>query len=357
MSKTPTYEKAYIDFDTVLYRAAKSVQQETILVSHIPTGDNFSFSGVTEFRGRKKYEDGGWIYEQNLLRKDQNLPLYKREDFVVTPIQALKDVPADKDNLVEWAMELIDYKVGAIKKAMDSETYVLGIGGATNFRFEAAHIKPYKGQRPPKPLIFESLREAFVQKYKNKVSVSREGMEQDDEISIRGWESYFHHQRTGKWKYVLGYIDKDLIMTPCPHWNYDKAEEGIVVPTINECCLAFCCQLLTGDVADNIQGLPDIPNSLREEYGIRKGKGCGKETALKLLGGCSSPVEMFTNVVVAYKAYYGLEPFLFVSHRGVEMERTWLDMLKENALLLYMMRKPHERYDIENTFKRLGVEY
>jgi hypothetical protein len=32
-------------------------------------------------------------------------------------------------------------------------------------------------------------------------------------------------------------------------------------------------------------------------------------------------------------------------------------MLRENALLLYMMRKEDEVFNIENTFKRMNIDY
>lgn len=355
---TNLYKCCYIDFDTVLYRSSKSVQKSSILVTHNEEGWSKQFDGVSKFYGLGNTKAKGWIGEENVKREQEGKPLYDVSQFTIENIEELNPELGSHKNILMSAMDLIDYRVGAIKKVCNADKYVLGIGGNSNFRYEAAHILPYKGKRVAKPIIFEELREAFIKKYGSKVSIARDGMEQDDEISIRGWESYFHSLKTGSHKYVLGFIDKDLLMVPCPSFNYDKPEDGITIPTIEDCARMFCSQLLSGDKStDNIQGLPDLSKEFRTKYSIGQHKGVGKATALKVLEGCNSPVEMYNRVVEAYKSFYGVSSFEFTSHRGEVSQRIWLDMLRENALLLHMMRKPNERYDIEETFKRLGVDY
>jgi len=328
------YELAHIDCDTILHRAAESVQENYIVVTNKHTGEKMEFSGVQKFYGKSnKKKDGGWIGEQDK---------YTVDDFTIEQHVRYKPLPDEEESLVKWALGMIDFKVGAVKKVSNAKDYRLWVGGEGNFRYDVAQIQPYKGLRKDKPMIFKELKEEFLRKYRSKVCVARDGMEADDECSIKGWDSWRHCRRTGKHKYVLGFVDKDLKMIPCPSFNYDKPELGIVEPTLEDCCRAFCKQLLMGDKStDNIPGL----------------KGVGEKTALKLLEGRNTPKEMYEAVVLAYKDYYGLEAFPFVSHRGVESTRTWLDMLKENSILLYMLREPYEVYNIEETFKRLGVDY
>lgn len=357
-AKPKVYECCYVDFDTVLYRAANMVQQNYINVTYKKSGKVKRFDGVSKFYGKKKSKNGGWIEEINIIREKKGQSSLSVLDFNIEELAELREVPKEYPNVVEWALSVIDFKVGTIKKTSNAETYVLGIGGASNFRYDAAHILPYKGNRKPKPILFEELKEAFLTKYKSKVSIARNSMEQDDEISIRGWESYNHYLKTGKHKYILAYIDKDLNSVPCPYFNYDKCEEGIVEPTIEDCARAFCSQLISGDLStDNIQGLPNLSPEFCRKYGLPKSRGVGKATAIKALEGCETPVEMYTRVVEAYKSYYGIEAFSFISYRNERSQRTWFDMLKENALLLHMMRKPHERFNIEDTFKRMGISY
>ena len=364
------YECCHVDFDTVLHRAADYVQESYIEVTNKATQEVMEFSGVQKFYGTSnKKKDGGWIGEWNANNELQ----VKYEDFIVEQKSRLKPLPEEtvlmvdgkvvsheelaelqyppiaheevvktEESHLDWAMGLIDFRIGAIKKTSNATDYRLWIGGDGNFRYDVAQILPYKGARKDKPILFQELKAEFLKKYKNKVCISRPGHESDDECSIKGWESYSHFRKTGKHKYVLSYIDKDLKMIPCPYFNYDKPELGITTPTIEECCHHFCIQLLKGDLStDNIPGL----------------KGIGDKTALKLLEDRNTPKEMYEAVVVAYKDFYGLEAFPFTSHRGVESTRTWLDMLRENARLLYMLREPNEVYDIEETLKRLGVDY
>lgn len=353
------YECCYVDFDTILYRAASGVQQNYILVTDKQERYPVQrFDGVSKFYGLGKSKEGGWIKEENERLVSQGFDKISSDEFEIETCAELKGLPPEYESHVDWAMTQIDFKVGDIKKTCGADKYVLGIGGQSNFRYEAAHILAYKEKRKAKPILFAELREAFINKYKSKVSIARDGMEQDDEISIRGWESYFHYIKTGKHKFVLGFVDKDLLMVPCPSFNYDKCEEGIREPTIEDCARAFCIQLLCGDLGtDNIQGLPNLSVDFCAKYNLPKPRGVGKATALKILENCTTPREMYEMVVEAYQSYYGKEPFEFTSFRNEVSTRTWLDMLKENALLLHMMRKANERYDIEETFKRLNVDY
>ena len=327
------YECAHVDCDTILVRAANFVQEGFITVINNHTNETMEFSGVQKFYGNSpKKKDGGWIATQDK---------YTADDFTIEKGVRFKPLPEKEENYLKWAMWQIDSKVGDIKQISNAKDYRLWIGGEGNFRYDVAQIQPYKHNRPAKPLLFKELREAFIKKYGKRVCIAREGIESDDEISMKGWESYRHFMKTGVHKYVLGYIDKDINQVPCPSFNYDKPELGITTPTVEDCCRSFCTQMLTGDGIDAIPGL----------------KGVGKETALKLLEGRNTPKEMYEAVVVAYKDYYGLEASPFTSHRGVDSIRTWLDMLDENSRLLYMLRKPGEVYKIEDTFKRLGVDY
>jgi len=356
----PEYEMCYVDFDTILYRSSKSLQKDYIIVEHKKTGWKKRFDGVVKFYGRGKAKDGGWINEQNTERFGTDRPPISADDFIIHTESELIECPDPNMTLLEYGLQSIDFKVGTIKRVMCSKDYRLGIGGidGKNFRYDVAQIIPYKGLRKSKPLLFLELREAFITKYKNKVFVGRGDIEMDDEISIKGWESYKHFLKTGKHKYVLGFVDKDLLMTPCPHFNYDKAEYGITMPDINGCALHYATQLLCGDKStDNIQGLPNIGAEFASKYKLGKPRGVGSATAKSILEDCKTPIEMYARVVEAYKSFYGEAEFDFVSHEGIESKRTWEDMLRENATLLYMCRSYEEvkTYDIIKQLEKMGV--
>ncbi|QDB74076.1 hypothetical protein 2L372D_162 [Aeromonas phage 2L372D] len=350
---TQKYKMCHVDFDTCLFRAAKSCQKDYIIVTHKETGWKQRFDGVSKFYGLGKQKNKGWIGEQNAIREKQKKPLISADDFIIEECAELVDI---EEVVLKQALDLIDFTVGRIKKASEAEDYRLYIAGTGNWRYDAANILPYKGNRKPKPIFFLEVKEALIQKYKNKIVIV-DNAEVDDKIGEIGWQNYLNFRKTGKWEHVLSYIDKDLKMIISPHFNYDKCDEGVEINTPEEAAKWFCLQLLVGDkTTDNIQGLPNLSPEFQEKYELRKCRGLGKETALKILEG-KNIKESFEVVVEAYKSYYGEDKKKLLTFRGEELEYNWLDYLKENGLLLWMRREPDEMYNIEDTLKRLGIEY
>lgn len=348
------YKLCYVDLDTVLFRSAKSCQEDYIIVKHKETGEEFEFSGVQKFYGTKpSTKDGGWIGDQNKKRLEKGLEPYKFDMFTITEHARLVGSP---EEVIKNALEQIDYSVGRIKKHSQAEDYKLCIGGEGNWRYDYATILPYKGQRKAKPLMFLEVKEAFIKKYKKKVIIV-DKMEVDDYLGIIGFKNYQNFVKTKEWLYVLSFIDKDLKMILSPHFNYDKPEDGISVTTPVDSARHFCSQILSGDkTTDNILGLPSLTRDIQDKYNLRKCKGIGKDTAYKLVNNLSIK-ECFELVIECYKAYYGEAKKEFIDFRGTHHLYNWLDYLKENARLLWMMRFEDEEYNIEDTFKRLKIEY
>ena len=350
---TKTYEICHVDFDTVLFRAAKSCQTDFIMVKHKKIKWQKRFEGVSKFYGLGKAKNKGWIGEENTKREKAGKPLISVEDFIIEECSELRD---DHDVVLEDAINQIDYAVGRIKKHSEAEDYKLYVGDGGNFRYDLANILPYKGNRKDKPLLFLELKEKFVEKYKNKVVLIKD-QEVDDALGIIGYNNYKQFLKTKKYKDVLSFVDKDLKMILSPSFNYDKVEEGISTPTPEEAARYFCSQLLSGDkTTDNIQGLPNFSPEFQQKHNTGKTRGIGKATSNSLVEG-KSIKEMFSLVIEAYKSYYGEEKKEFVSFRGETFSWNWLDYLKENATLLWMRREEGEIYNIEDTFKRLKLEY
>lgn len=354
-----TYEMCYIDADSIVLQAAAQLQNNFIKVTHKKSGKVKNFKGVREFYGLKKSRDGGWIGEQNEKRIEKGLPLLTVDDFEIEQCAELINPPNVGQTLIEYGLQLIGFKIGEIKKVMDAKDYRACIGGGRCFRYDIAKIIPYKSSRVDKPLLLAELREAFLSTYHKRAILVDSQIETDDYISMKGWESYAHFVKTGKWRYVIAYIDKDLKQVLCPYLNFMKTSEGIKIPTAMECAYEFVISMLCGDVTDSIQGLPNIGKEFATKYNVTQ-RGVGKVTAETILGGCTTTKEMFERLVEAYRSYYGDDSFEFTDHEGNTSQRTWLDMLKENAALLYMLRSEKEIgkvYDITKTLDKLGVEY
>ena len=348
------FEKIICDSDTALFRAAKFIQEDYVIVTHKASGKTMEFQNQTAFWGHWAKKAGGWLAEKNEERVEKGLNPFTPEDFEIEECARLS--PEITNHLAE-AEKTFDFYVGHIKKIANCKDYELVIGGKDNFRYDAAHILPYKGERKDKPILFEEVRDLILTKYKNKVTVT-EGIEADDYLGIKGFENYQHYLKTKEWKYLLCYIDKDLDMIISPSVNPDKVEDGIKYTTPEMAAECFCLQLLSGDKStDNIQGLPNFTEEIQTKYKLGKTRGVGKATAEKYLDGCTSIKEMFGRVVEAYRSYYGDDVQILKSHRGDELEYTWLEYLQENAILLWMMRTPDEKYDITSTLDKLGIDY
>lgn len=344
----------YADFDTAIFRSAVTCQEDYIIVKHKKTGWEKRFKGVSKFYGLGKSHTGGWIGEQNAEREGTDKPQISADDFEISYHHELKNQSVEE--LIESSLQEIDFVVGRIKRTMDAEDYRLCIGGKGNYRHDLAQVLPYKANRGEKPILFQEIREAFIQKYKSKVIVA-DGIEAEDILGIEGFNAYLRFQKTGIWDTVICYIDKDVDQVYCPRFNYDKTQEGIKIPTPQECMFSFCKQLLIGDRStDNIPGLPELSNELKEKYQLRKYKGFGAATAEKLLEG-KGVKEMFEVVVEAYKSYFGEEKKEFISHRCEVLNWNWLDYLNDTARLVYLQKYEDEVYDIRKTLDKLKIQY
>lgn len=137
-----------------------------------------------------------------------------------------------------------------------------------NFRYDVAKTKPYKGNRKnPKPFHFYNIIAYLMYKYD--VVVSEDGYEADDMMCIE--------QKVRLGETIICTRDKDLRI--CPGWHFSwecgkqKAigpvytdrlgnlvaevnEQGKVIKRYGYGMKFFYYQMLAGDSADNIPGLP-----------------------------------------------------------------------------------------------------
>lgn len=127
----------------------------------------------------------------------------------------------------------------------------------SNYRFDIATIKPYKGNRTaPKPIYYDEIRQYLVDKYNAEII---SGMEADDAMGIE--------QMNSGGKSVICTIDKDLLMIPGHHYNFVTGERyhfsdpgELFMANGNKKLLGggikwFYAQCLLGDPADNVPGV------------------------------------------------------------------------------------------------------
>ena len=182
---------------------------------------------------------------------------------------------------------------------IDCDEHQLFLTGKQNFRHDIAVTAPYKGNRKdtPKPTHLPLLREYLQTAWDANVS---EGQEADDDIAIEA-------TRLGEESIIVS-IDKDFMQVPGWHYNFVKKEKKYVSP--EEGMRFFYKQILMGDSADNIKGMPRV-GAVRSE---------------KMLAPYSTELEFYRCCV-----------------EGLGKER-----VLENARLLWLRREPNQVWEPPN---------
>lgn len=351
---TQMFDAIIIDADTAFFRAAVSVEQRYIIATHRRTGQKKEFKTKTEFYGHHSKKAGGWLAELNEKRAEAGRRQFHPDEF---DFEELVRPNPEIDDHIKAGVGHFDYFIKMIRKAKLANRYKILVAGTGNYRYDEAHTLQYKGKRKDKPIFFKEIVEAICKKYIRQVEVIH-NREVDDQMAVYGFENLKHFRETGQWKFLLAYVDKDLKMISSPAINYDKLDEGYTFIDTEEAALWYCKQLLMGDkTTDNIQGLPDLPDDFKEQFGAKKGIGVGEDTADKVLADCMGVADMFERVCDAYIAYYGEKAVTFTTWRGEIKKWTWRDYLQETAMLIYMnpLDQPTQ-YTIKTHMKRVGVD-
>ena len=166
-----------------------------------------------------------------------------------------------------------------------------------NFRYSVAKTQPYKGNRKnPKPFHFYNILAHMLANYDTVVSEG--GYEADDMLCIT--------QVSRKDDTIICSRDKDLRICPGWHFSWECGKQGAIWPVktdrigwlepkggdvLGYGLSFFYYQMLVGDTADHIPGLP----------------GYGKVKSFALLKDLKTEEELFTTVRDLYKEVKGEE--------------------------------------------------
>lgn len=128
----------------------------------------------------------------------------------------------------------------------------LYISGKSNFRYDIAKTKPYKGNRATmvRPRYLEACKNHLCEKYG---AIVVDGYEADDAIAT---------DMTLTGAYHCG-VDKDILQIAGKHYNYVK-KEWITISE-EEATLRLYRQILMGDTSDNIPGLPRVGEKIAHD--------------------------------------------------------------------------------------------
>ncbi len=209
---------------------------------------------------------------------------------------------AEKDEPIENVLHSVKLVLRSMTEPFNSKMRRLFLTGKGNFRSEVAKTLEYKGNRKdtPKPQYYQEIRDYLMNVHGAEMINFQEA---DDAMGIE--------QMKYKGSSVIVSIDKDMRMIPGWHYNFVKQRLDYV--TKDEANWWFFRQLLTGDMTDNIKGVP----------------GMGPKTAEKLLGHLVGDTEAMQRVAIEqYRKAYG--------------EETWQSVHDEMAQLLWIRRKEDE---------------
>ena len=212
-------------------------------------------------------------------------------------------VDVAKHRLDHYITDILMCGVDNTFKDCFCDSWQLYLTGKNNFRYGVATTVPYKGNRvAPKPQHLQALRQHMIEEWGASVT---DGDEADDAIAIDG--------TTLGLACVMVSLDKDFDQIPGWHYNFVK-KIGYFVDE-RQGLYSFYKQILTGDTADNIQGLAGI----------------GPVKAAKKLAVCEDVTDLSEYEMAMYDVC-------------VDAYEGNVDRVLENALLLWLRRTPNEMW-------------
>jgi len=201
--------------------------------------------------------------------------------------------------------------------SMWAEVHLSMPGGSKGERYLIATVKPYQQQRTHagRPVNWEMLR-GYLEDYDGGLFsvVQWRDREADDGMALSSWQIEDPVRNT-----VIASPDKDMRMLAGLHIDFHDYTLTEVPEGSYELIGAnglvyghkwFWLQMLAGDAADNIPGLPRA-----------EGKLCGEKTAAKYLAGTTGNGEAFEVVSRLYRGTY---------------DAMWADALVEQSALLWL---------------------
>jgi hypothetical protein len=256
-----------------------------------------------------------------------------------------------------------DIRMQQIIDECQATKYRAFLTGDNNFRNKVATLQRYKGNRydadgvriTPQPEWLPQIRQYLVSNWHAELC---DGEEADDVLSYTQAENI---KNTGKELSVISTVDKDLLINPGWHHNMSSGylqevtEEGTLFldpkgKVRGTGMRFFFAQMLMGDSADWIPGLPKITPAIKEniptETNLRNG-GCGPKAAMSILADCETIQEMHDKVYACYILYWGEHSYCHW-RTGQEFKSgvaTANKQFIEQGRLLWMRREPKEMWN------------
>lgn len=340
------------DADQTAFTSAASSEKREIRVTSEIHNFDMNFKTRTDFYGRKKKELGGYLYDQNVMREVQGLPLYKKEDFIIADVQ----IPSEESH----CYHAIKQKIKPLLENLGLTKYICLLGGENNFRLDSPLPQQYKSNREDmlRPVLLEKARE-YIKTYHNAKVI--DSYEADDACRAYAEIGYQHYKKHGWFNYIIVSFDKDqrgfagLIIDPLTRDGKLVHNKPMLIDDeVGEIWLEkqsvkgygfkwMCTQCITGDSVDGI--LPYQP------FGIT----FGSASAYKLLGTCSTKAECLQLVAQQYVDWFS-DGVKFVDFKGIHRKFTagqWLEIIFS---LVYMKKSTTDKTTFFSLMKEYGAK-
>lgn len=255
------------------------------------------------------------------MKKEENIVVIDADSLVYIVGHQLKGTFREP-----WGRaKLNNYIIGILSKT-SSPNYIgfFGVKGSRNFRYDIAVTKPYKEMRHARK---KADRERRVELEKAGKYVEEDWFEFWEPVLKKHMEIFWKFQPVdtieaddaviiAKRKYeglfskvIIASTDKDLKQEP--GWNYDYKAVELVKIGEQEAKKALASQLISGDSADSIPGLPGagpgVATKLLKNFSYKN-----EEQFIKHM--TSIYIEYFTKTLFE-KAYVKQEKEFFLNHK------------------------------------------
>lgn len=324
---------AHIDLDFVKYGVASVGERRYIIATHKSTGRSKEFDNRTQFWGRGKKRDSGWLGELNATRDSP----FTWDEFEIEDKQEVTEPVA---NVLHSAKLMVESAIAA-SKADGFKSY---IGKGECFRVELSTLLKYKGNRDDlvKPLLLEEVMEYLTKKFKPEVVT---GIEVDDAVVMNTWNKPDH--------FIIG-VDKDYRSGGTKFFDVNNKEEGIIDCTglgwlwdtgkkiTGKGRMFKYFQIITQDDSDNYKA-----NCFSETRWADK-------SAFKALSGCETDKEAVQVLVDTFKMLYP-EPKVIQGWRGEDIMIDWHYVIQEMFNMAHLHRWENDYISADKLIDKLGV--
>lgn len=234
---------------------------------------------------------------------------------------------AAKDEPISHALSTIKRMLDNIQKECGATERKLYVKGKGNFREAIAITKGYKDNRKDtaKPAHLPAIYQYLIDV---QGATTCDGMEADDYVSVMLYQDYLAcGGDRDKAKVVVSSCDKDLNNTP--GWHHHPRTGEVVWYSDIQATRHFWYQMLVGDKADNIGGLPLLPEWICSKYDVSK-KGVGEAAGRKLMATTTTHLDAETLVYELYMYWGQMQGY---------SDSVVRDYILEQGQLLWMTRE------------------